>query len=82
MTSGTLFLGLPKDQVIAWYFAIYLVVILLHMFSKKFRDTSTDWLTFKDPLGWRFLTKNWGFSIFSLLYFGFGAVLVSILERN
>ncbi len=78
MASDKLFMGLPEGQVFAWYFAIYPVVILLHMFSKKFRATLADWLYLKDPLGWRFGVTNWGFSIFSLLYFGFAAVLVSI----
>ncbi|EBA15040.1 hypothetical protein RSK20926_04132 [Roseobacter sp. SK209-2-6] len=54
------------------YLTIYLLLLCL---SPRFRGDFLQWMTFRDPLGLRFWSRNFWFLIFTLAYFLIPAVL-------
>ena len=74
MNKDLLF-GIQHEQAIVLYFSVYIIVFLIGMISKTFRDTFTDWMTLRDALGLRFWARNLWFLIFTFFYLLAGALL-------
>ncbi|MFT7593138.1 MAG: hypothetical protein ACI8R4_000450 [Paracoccaceae bacterium] len=64
MDEGRFF---QENQFMVFLFISYVAVFLLGMCFKNFRDSYFEWMTFRDPLGGKFWSKNWWFPFFSLL---------------
>lgn len=67
--------GVTHEQAIALYFIVYLAIFIMGLRSRDFRSTFAEWMSFKDPLGLKFWTKNWWFLMITLFYFLAGGFL-------
>lgn len=56
--------------------SIYVSAFAVGMFTKKFRESFFNWLNLNDAFGLRFWTKNWRFSILTLLIGAISGVLI------
>ena len=47
--------------------SIYLLAFVVGMLTKGFRESFFEWLSMNDTLGLRFWSKNWWFTIVTIL---------------